>query len=171
MFLREPLFVANRPALTHSIVLVEHHLAGVDFLMRMIEIATSYPVVHASTSLQALQAVRTCKPRLLLLNDELPDRTGLEFCQQLRANNEPVRIPIILFTFTALSANMPEYPFTPMRKPFQLVEKVKETSSLSRTALIWTVMVSLLQDRPIHSRVFQQTVTLLRRLYVTIKLR
>lgn len=130
MFLREPLFVANGPALTHSILLVEHHMADVDFLMRMIEIATSYSVVHASTSLQALQALRTCKPRLLLLDDELPDRTGLEFCQQLRTNNELVRTPIILFTFTARTANAPHDPFTSMRKPFGLRELIETMQGL-----------------------------------------
>lgn len=132
MFLAEPLFSANGPAPTHSIVLAEYQMAAIDFLIRMLEIATSYPVIHTSTSFQALQAVRTCRPRLLLLDDELPDRTGYEFCVQLRASNELARIPIILFTATDLTLDMPGCPLAPLRKPFGLPELFETVQELLR---------------------------------------
>jgi hypothetical protein len=55
-----------------------------------------------------------------------------------------------------------------MSKTVQPVEKDKKTSSIAPTAIIWTFMMSLLQNNPIHSSVFPPVGPLLRQTYGTM---
>lgn len=56
----------------------------------------SYSVVTASEGSSALEAIRTEKPDLVLLDTGLMDRNGFEICRQLKANSKYSWIPVIM---------------------------------------------------------------------------
>ena len=56
---------------------------------------------HARTAAEALDAIGRQRPNLIISEVDLPDRTGLELCEWLRANTPTARIPILLLTSRA----------------------------------------------------------------------
>lgn len=57
-----------------------------------------YSVAGAETGKKALEALRTFKPDLVLLDLMLPDMDGLEVCKKMRADSEFSTIPILMLT-------------------------------------------------------------------------
>lgn len=60
--------------------------------------AYGYEVIAAADGEEALQLARREKPDLLLLDILLPRLDGFKVCQQLKADPEWKRVPIILFS-------------------------------------------------------------------------
>jgi signal transduction histidine kinase len=57
-----------------------------------------FQVVEAATGGEAIRIVRVNRPDIVLLDVNLPDISGLEVCQMLRADPESQRLPIIFLT-------------------------------------------------------------------------
>ncbi len=53
---------------------------------------------HVATAAEAVEAIGRQRPNLIISEVELPDRSGLELCEWLRANAATARIPILLLT-------------------------------------------------------------------------
>jgi chemosensory pili system protein ChpA (sensor histidine kinase/response regulator) len=58
-----------------------------------------YKVVTAKDGVEALEKAQQLKPDLMLLDLEMPRADGFEVAQELRANPEFSKMPIIMITF------------------------------------------------------------------------
>jgi CheY-like chemotaxis protein len=55
-------------------------------------------VATATSGVEALRQARLVRPDAVLLDIQLPDRDGFSVCEQLRAQPETARLPVILFS-------------------------------------------------------------------------
>src|SRR5437016_14472002 len=78
------LVVEDEPDIRH---LIAHHLGREGFRCR-----------EAATGAEALRAVRTSMPDLVVLDLMLPEMDGLEVCRRLRGDAGTAAIPIIMLT-------------------------------------------------------------------------
>ena len=62
------------------------------------ELGEWYEVRHAVTAAEALERITQHLPVLLISEIDLPDLSGLAFCEQLRAQPETQKLPIIFLT-------------------------------------------------------------------------
>jgi DNA-binding response OmpR family regulator len=56
---------------------------------------------HAMTATEALEAIGRQRPNLIISEVDLPDRSGLELCEWVRANPATARLPFLLLTTRA----------------------------------------------------------------------
>jgi two-component system, cell cycle response regulator DivK len=57
-----------------------------------------FDVAFARTGAEGLDRIEDLRPRLIVLDLQLPDVTGIEVCQRLRADERTSPIPIIILT-------------------------------------------------------------------------
>ena len=57
-----------------------------------------YTVVHASTGVEALQALNSQSISLVLLDLMLPDMSGVDICRKIRSNGVLQNLPVIMVT-------------------------------------------------------------------------
>lgn len=116
-----------------NVVVVEDDARVADFLRRGLA-AEGYVVAVAETGLQALALIRQTQPALVILDLMLPDMSGLDVCQELRAAR--VRVPILMLTamdsvsdkVTGLRMGADDY----MTKPFAFEELLARMEALLR---------------------------------------
>ena len=60
--------------------------------------AFNYEIVHAGTGAEAMEAIKTHRPDLVLLDVLLPDTNGSIICQRLKADPATWDIPIVYLT-------------------------------------------------------------------------
>ncbi len=77
-----------------QILVVDDMPANVELLVRMLE-ARGSQMQTSLSGLQALQAARSAPPDLILLDINMPDMSGFEVCQQLKADAQLRDIPVI----------------------------------------------------------------------------
>jgi|SRR5579863_1437740 len=105
------------------ILLVEDDEAISEFLVRLIEQETPYKALHVTDAAQALQAVSSIKPSLLILDYQLPGINGLELFDRLHDIEGLEVVPTIM-----VSANFPsrkemqQRQIKFLKKPFDLSE-------------------------------------------------
>ena len=93
-----------------------------------------YETLTAETGMKALKLVQTERPDLVILDLMLPDVSGMEVCQQLRAKPETADLPIIMLSargrvsdkVSGLKAGADEY----VTKPVDWDEMVARVSAL-----------------------------------------
>lgn len=54
--------------------------------------------MSATTGAEGLRLARTCQPRLVLLDVELPDYSGLEVLRQIRADPELENVSVVFLS-------------------------------------------------------------------------
>ena len=79
-------------------ILVVDDVATNRIVMKVKLAAACYVVDQAETGAEALARARQATPDLILLDTVLPDISGVELCQQLKANPATADIPVILVT-------------------------------------------------------------------------
>ncbi|OEU57841.1 MAG: two-component system response regulator [Desulfuromonadales bacterium C00003096] len=67
-------------------------------LASILLISKGYDVIGASNGQQALDAVLTHRPDLVLLDIMLPEIDGFEVCSRIKSNPETEEIPVIMVT-------------------------------------------------------------------------
>jgi DNA-binding response OmpR family regulator len=101
-------------------------------------------VVEAADGVTALEAARTERPRLALLDVHMPRLSGLEVCRRLRASAEYAGTRIVMLTASGqaadrargLAAGADEY----LTKPFSPLELLSLVHSLVPEASVWPPM-------------------------------
>lgn len=87
-------------------------------------------VSQSSTALEHLHG--HAPPDLILLDLMMPQVDGWQVCNQLRAEPDLARIPVILMTAASnLKLPLPEHPRVVVRKPFVLEDLVDQIERLA----------------------------------------
>lgn len=58
----------------------------------------SFEVIVAATGQEALDQLKKIKPDLILLDVLLPDKSGIEILQEIKANDDTSLIPVVVLT-------------------------------------------------------------------------
>ncbi|HUR41267.1 MAG TPA: response regulator [Verrucomicrobiae bacterium] len=67
-------------------------------LVRALLDGAGYDLAEAGNAAQALEAIDRFKPHLMLLDIELPDRTGLDLARELKANARTRDIVLVVLS-------------------------------------------------------------------------
>jgi DNA-binding response OmpR family regulator len=81
-----------------TILLVEDDIAAASRLGEMFAQKTGYHVICTSDCLTALKFMRSCKPDLIILNERLLTRNGIELGPRLFLMKDLQAIPLLLFS-------------------------------------------------------------------------
>jgi DNA-binding response OmpR family regulator len=118
--------------MSHKILIADDEpniLVSLEFLMKR----EGYEVIVARDGVEALEAIRRERPRLVLLDVMMPRKTGFEVCQELRATEGEDRTQVLMLTAkgrdTDVAKGMALGADAYMTKPFstrELVVKVRE---------------------------------------------
>lgn len=84
-------------------ILIVDDYPGARYLRSRILSNAGYEVVEASTGTEALAVARSANLSLILLDVNLPDISGFEVCEQLKADPATSSIPVIQITGAWLS--------------------------------------------------------------------
>jgi signal transduction histidine kinase/ActR/RegA family two-component response regulator len=79
---------------------IEDNPANAELMRSLLERHPGYILSLAADAQQGLQALRSTRPDLMLVDIDLPDLNGIEVCRHVRADPSTARLPMI-----ALSAN------------------------------------------------------------------
>ena len=80
------------------ILVVEDEMAWTELLKVWLHAAGYSEVRYAETGVQALELAIAEPPDCILLDLVLPDQSGMEVCQKMRALPALCRVPVVLFT-------------------------------------------------------------------------
>ena len=136
------------------ILVVDDQPINVQLLKRKLE-KEGMEVLTASNGLDALEAVTSGKPDLILLDVMMPDMDGIEVCQRLQAHEETRSVPVIFITartskegkLEGLGAGAVDY----ITKPIDLDETLARVQTQLRVVMINREMQDL-QYRLAESR-------------------
>jgi DNA-binding response OmpR family regulator len=106
--------------LTECILIVEDDTAIGEMLTFAIIQETAYEPLLVSTEQEALRVVEAVKPVLLLLDQQLPDATGIALYDHLHARNELAAIPAIVMSANVPRREVNERHLVGIEKPFDL---------------------------------------------------
>ncbi len=93
-----------------------------------------YVVFVASNGKEAIEVAKTKRPRVIVMDIDMPIMNGLEACTRLKAIKETRSIPVILMTglgmyrMDAIEAGADGF----MTKPFDLKDIINRVNSLIR---------------------------------------
>jgi phosphate regulon transcriptional regulator PhoB len=88
---------SNRERIRHKVLVVEDE-GDIRELIRYNLAQEGFAVEEAADGAEALDRIERRKPDLLVLDLMLPQMSGLELCQRLRANADTTKLPIIVVT-------------------------------------------------------------------------
>lgn len=113
-----------------TVLIVEDDQDIGSFILRAILEETSHQAILVTDAQKALEAVKSLKPNLLLLDYHLPRMNGIELYDQLRTHKELEHVPVIL-----ISARLPRYEarkrnMACLEKPFELDRLLKTIEDL-----------------------------------------
>src|SRR5215218_6045651 len=115
---------ARPPALTCDVLYVEDDFVNFTLVERILEFRPGLRVMHASHGRLGVKLAEACKPKLILLDLNLPDVHGSEVFRLLQQNPATVEIPVVILSADAtpsqierlLKAGATNY----LTKPFDL---------------------------------------------------
>lgn len=85
------------PSITRPLILVVDDIEdNIDVLVEVL--GDDYELSVATNGLEALEAVEESPPHLILLDIMMPEMSGYEVCQRLKADEATVKIPVIFIT-------------------------------------------------------------------------
>jgi two-component system phosphate regulon response regulator PhoB len=104
----------------------------VDFNLRQ----AGFTTAHAANGAEALARARSLRPRVIILDLNLPDVSGMDVCRLLRADPSTKDVPILMLTargsepdrVQGLEVGADDY----LAKPFNLRELILRVESVSR---------------------------------------
>jgi DNA-binding response OmpR family regulator len=90
--------VCNQPPSKKTVLLVEENNAVALRLGEMYALKEGYQVIVASDIVTAMQFLRSCKPDLMLLDERLLMRNGIDFRARLSLMKDLQDIPLLLLS-------------------------------------------------------------------------
>jgi two-component system alkaline phosphatase synthesis response regulator PhoP len=90
--------VTSGQIMTQPILIVEDEEDIADFLTQVLGEIMPYPILPLSSAGEALEAVRSVRPSLLLLDYRLPDGDGLELSDRLHSSKGLEAVPTVMMT-------------------------------------------------------------------------
>ena len=143
------------------ILVVDDNPANVDILCARLT-AHGYEMVTAADGEEALVAVRTQQPDLILLDVMMPKLDGFEVCRRLRADTSMPFIPIIMVTaktdpkdiVAGLEAGGDEY----LTKPVDQAALVARVKSMLRIKNLHDTVQGLAEERAEWNRTLEHRV-------------
>jgi putative two-component system response regulator len=134
-------------AIRPATLLVADDEPGARRLLRRILEPAGYGVVEAATGSEALAAVESVRPDLIILDITMPDIDGVTICECIKADPETHLTPVIHITglttrdqrLRALAAGSDEF----VGKPFDIEELLIRVRSLLRTKYLTDHLVSI----------------------------
>ena len=81
----------------YKVLIVDDVISNV-LLLKVLLTNEKFSIVTAGNGTQALEQVKKEKPDLVLLDVMMPDISGFEVAQQMKADEEMSEIPVIFFT-------------------------------------------------------------------------
>ncbi len=116
----------GKEARIQTVLIVEDDEAIGDFLARLLEQETSCKAFFVTDATKALEAVNSIKPKVFILDYQLPGINGLELFDQLRAIKGLETVPTIMMSANSPPRNaMKERQITFLPKPFELDDLLK----------------------------------------------
>lgn len=112
------------------ILIVEGNPDIGNVLIHAIQLTTPYQVTLVSDGFQALAALKTLTPQLILLDYHLPGMNGIDLYDTLHAVDELQHIPVVLMSATLPMQEIRERKLHYITKPlelktlFQMLEKL-----------------------------------------------
>lgn len=97
----------NPAAVRQCVLIVEDNVLNMKLFTAMIS-AQGYDVLQAENGAQALDVARRRHPDLIVMDLQLPDMSGLQVTQELKAAEDTREIPIIATTAFTSSADEAE---------------------------------------------------------------
>jgi two-component system phosphate regulon response regulator PhoB len=115
-------------------VLIADDEVGIRNLVRMTLLDDRYEIIEATNGGEALALAREHRPRLILLDVNMPKVSGLDVCRALKADSKTAGITIVMLTAMGQEADVDagfqagadDY-FTKPFSPVALLRKVDET--------------------------------------------
>ncbi len=86
------------------LLIVDDHVGNLK-LLRVLLGGEGFEVRTALSVREALEALETFRPRLILTDIQMPDMDGLEFIRRLKASPETREIPVVAVTAYAMSGD------------------------------------------------------------------
>jgi CheY-like chemotaxis protein len=87
-----------------TILIVDDNAANLK-LARVVLATEGYDVHTANDAEDALRAIASCSPRLILMDIQLPGMDGLELTRRLKSNSERAHIVIVALTAYAMKGD------------------------------------------------------------------
>ena len=89
---------SSEPSSIKTLLLVEDNLATVSELGKMLAQQAGYQVIFASDCLTALKFLRSFKPDLMLVDERLLTRNGIDLMPRLHVMKDFQDIPLLLLS-------------------------------------------------------------------------
>jgi CheY-like chemotaxis protein len=86
-----------QPAERPTILVVDHDATNLRLARRVLESA-GFEVCEATDAVSTFEALKTCRPAMIVLDIQLPGMDGWELTRRLKANFATRDIPIIVVT-------------------------------------------------------------------------
>jgi DNA-binding response OmpR family regulator len=99
-------------------------------LTQMMLQKTQYRMAQMTDGVAALKFMKHVKPDLIILDDQLPDMTGLELYGRLRALHEFQSLPVLMVEAAPPHAAIEDHQLVTARKPLDLDEILKTIETL-----------------------------------------
>ena len=123
---------------------------------RTILLGRGYEVREALDGRQALEAVRTFRPHVVLMDIVMPHMDGIECCRKIKRNPELRQTKIIMVSTksdyprinAAFHAGCDDYITKPIHAP-EILSKVSELAKMSRTQEILSLTAKNHRDQDI----------------------
>jgi DNA-binding response OmpR family regulator len=104
----------------HTIMIVEDDVHIGTFLVEAITQETAYRALLVGNASEALEAVKSLKPHLLVLDYQLPDINGLDLYDQIHVMSELETVPAIMMSARLPRRELERRTIIGIHKPFDL---------------------------------------------------
>ncbi|WP_174801696.1 response regulator [Martelella limonii] len=84
-----------------QVLIVEDNDLNMKLFRDLVE-ASGYEAVESRTGADAVELARRYRPGLILMDIQLPERSGIDIARSLKADSELAKIPIIAITAFAM---------------------------------------------------------------------
>ncbi len=116
---------------TKQYILVVEDDEDIGFLLsEVLSQETSYQAVLVTTGQEALEAIDSMTPCLLVLDYRMPDMDGIQLYDQLHTKSGLEHIPTIMMSATLPLDALRKRRITGMRKPFELDDLIQTVERL-----------------------------------------